>query len=193
MPPKAKVALHRHTRISGNPAPRVRAANEDYREDFLIRFIRKRDAKPILKLVMAFSTYLRKLGNKTKFRFTVRAFLREGFGRNRSFVGWVAVYQKSVVGYLFGYRGYDTENGARQFHIADLYVGVDVRGRGIGRALMKTASLYARRERADKILWEVYKPNNKAKAFYLKLGAKKSKTLFLMSLHGKKLERLVRS
>ena len=78
--------------------------------------------------------------------------------------------------------GYDSDCAARNLHIVDLYVDLEARKRGVGRALMTVAANIARQEGAQELVWAVYNANVPAAAFYKRLGAQKITDVFFMKL-----------
>lgn len=48
----------------------------------------------------------------------------------------VATYGPAIAGFMLYYHGYDTASTSFGYHIADVFVKYDRRGRGIGRILM---------------------------------------------------------
>jgi len=57
--------------------------------------------------------------------------------------------------------------------IFNLYVDIDHRGRGIGRALLDFAEEYARKKKLHGVKLETSKDNKEAQKFYLKCGYQK--------------------
>ncbi len=147
-----------------------------------VRPIRKKDAKAVCKLVWEFTTYLRNFGRKYEFKITESIFKRDGFGPNRAFVGWVAIQDKKIVGYLTGNFVYELEIAARLFYIVDLYVTPSCRRAGVGKALVKCAARYTAQHKGKGLFWSIYYKNSLAKNFYKKLGAIEKNTLDLMIL-----------
>ena len=94
-------------------------------------------AESIANLASEFHNYLKDLGDQTSFYFNATTYLRDGFGANPAFFGFVAEIEGAVVGYLLYHFGYDTDLSRRLTFIIDLYVGEKYRARRIGTALMK--------------------------------------------------------
>jgi ribosomal protein S18 acetylase RimI-like enzyme len=140
------------------------------------------DAESVGKLARQFAGYLRSLGDTTDLRFTSETYLRDGFGSKPSFAGLVAEIDGKVIGYLLYHFGYDSDSATRNLHIVDLYVDLEVRKRGAGRALMTAAARIAREGGAQELVWAVYNVNASATAFYERLGAQRITDLFFMKL-----------
>ena len=141
------------------------------------------DAEAVGKLARQFAGYLRSLGDTTDFKLSAEAYLRDGFGPKPAFAGLVAEVDGNVIGYLLFHFGYDSDRAARNLHIVDLYVDIEARKRGAGRALMIEAASIAREGDAQELVWSVYHANALAAAFYDRLGAQRIADLFFMKLH----------
>jgi ribosomal protein S18 acetylase RimI-like enzyme len=157
-----------------------------------VRPVRKKDADDIIRLYRAFEAYLKSLGDKPALKFTKKAFLRDGFGADPAFIGWVAVQDKEIIGYLLGNFVYYVDKAQRVFFVADLFVDASYRRDGVGHLLMYHAAVYAKKRRADGMSWDVFKPNKTAFRFYRKLGGKKSDHLAVMFLEAGSFQRLAR-
>ena len=140
------------------------------------------DAEPIAALSEEMCDYLRELGDPTDFQFSADAYRRDGFGHDPAFFGLVAQAEGEIVGYLLYHFGYDCDWARRTMHIVDLYVTPKHRTHGVGRALMMQAQQVCRAHDAEDMIWTVYKPNELARAFYRRLGAKDVDDLDLMHL-----------
>jgi len=88
--------------------------------------------------------------------------------------GWfeflVAELFDEIVGISLYYKRYSTWKGTC-FYLEDLYVKPDLRGKGIGLALLKETAKTARRAGAGRLDWQVIDWNSPAVDFYKKLGA----------------------
>jgi len=76
-----------------------------------------------------------------------------------------------AAGYAFYHTGYDSDLPARSLVVVDLYVDPEVRGRGLGQALMAGLAREAIRLKAGSMTGGVLDSNTKALAFYRSLGA----------------------
>jgi ribosomal protein S18 acetylase RimI-like enzyme len=149
---------------------------------FTIRAALASDAPAIGSLANQFAGYLRGLGDRTDFKLTAEAYLRDGFGLRPAFEGLVAEEKGRVIGYLLYHFGYDSDGAFRNLHIVDLYVDAKARKQGVGRGLMMAVAAVARASDAQEMIWFVYHANDLAAAFYEGLGAQKITDLFFMRL-----------
>lgn len=140
------------------------------------------DAPQIGLLVAEFQDYLRALGDTTEFRFNASTYLRDGFGDHPAFQGLVAESDNTLLGYALYHPGYDTDQAQRLLFLVDLYVHHAARRQGVGEALMKHLAEAGRAQGAKALVWAVFKPNELAARFYLRLGAHYIETLHWMTL-----------
>ncbi len=125
------------------------------------------DAPAVGSLAKQFASYLRTLGDQTDFKLTAEAYLRDGFGSQPAFYGFVAEANGNVIGYLLYHFGYDSDAAELNLHIVDLYVDSETRKQGVGKALMATAARIV---------------NKLATRFYEKMGAQRIADVFFMKL-----------
>ncbi|HEX9976087.1 MAG TPA: GNAT family N-acetyltransferase [Dehalococcoidales bacterium] len=147
-----------------------------------VRETRRSDAQQIGIMAKDFATYLRALGDKTKFQFNAKTFLRDGFGRRRAFAGLLAELNGESAGYLLYHNGYDTDRAIRIMHIVDLYVCPEYRRQGVGRALMERVLETCKETGGKKMVWSVFAPNRTARRFYWHIGACYTQDMLMMKL-----------
>ncbi len=82
----------------------------------------------------------------------------------------VAELAGEVVGISLYYKRYSTWKGTC-FYLEDLYVKPELRGHGIGLALLKKTAEIAKSAGAGRLDWQVIDWNSPAVEFYKKLGA----------------------
>jgi diamine N-acetyltransferase len=150
--------------------------------NIMIREAKRSDAQEVGAMAKDFADYLRALGDRTRFKFNVKTFLRDGFGHNPAFNGLIAEVKGKVTGYLLYHSGYDTDKGTRIFNIADLYVRPEYRRQGVGQALMKKAQTICKESGGKKMFWSVFGPNVTARRFYWHIGARYAKDMLTMKL-----------
>src|SRR5215207_6500588 len=109
-----------------------------------IRAATSDDAAEIGHLYQQSADYLRSLGDTTDYQFSAEVFLCDGFGDNAAFSTIVAVEDGQTIGYLIYQFTYDTDRAIRIFYVLDLLIDSEVRGKGIGTALMDDANRIAK-------------------------------------------------
>jgi ribosomal protein S18 acetylase RimI-like enzyme len=137
-----------------------------------VRPITAGDAETVVGMWRDFSRYLRELGDTDDQNFSVEKYLRDGFGPDPAFSGFIAEQNSNPVGYLLYHFGYDVDLATRVIYVADLWVDPRARRAGIGRALMSAAAERARAKGASQMTWSVFAPNELAADFYERLGAR---------------------
>ncbi len=86
--------------------------------------------------------------------------------------GYVA---KDAFNQIIGYTNYSFIYYSwvgKSIYLDDLYVKPSFRGKGIGKKLMKKVFDIARKEKCDRVRWQVSNWNSKAIEFYKKIGAR---------------------
>jgi ribosomal protein S18 acetylase RimI-like enzyme len=147
---------------------------------FVVRAATPADAKAVAALYTEFAAYLRSLDGGDEYYFDERAYLRDGFGADPAFQGIVAEADGEIAGYLLWHLGYDSDLARRILRIADLFVRPASRRAGIGRALMDEAERVCRAHGGVELVWEVFEPNELARAFYRSVGARHVDDLLIM-------------
>ena len=140
-----------------------------------IRKVQRTDVNAVAALHDEFEAYLRTLEPKrskerpTDFR---QRLLRDGFGPHAAFSGFVAVQERTVLGYVLYHPGYDPdEMRGRILYVIDLYVTERSRQHGVGRQLMQKVVDTSRNGGGIDAYFAVWTKNPGAEAFYHKIGA----------------------
>jgi GNAT superfamily N-acetyltransferase len=156
-----------------------------YNTKIRIRKAQPVDAQEIGEMAKEFADYLRALGDKTRFKFNARTFLRDGFGNHPAFEGLVTEVNGEPAGYLLYHWGYDTDKAIRIIHIVDLFVREEFRRHGAGQALIERVQAICKAGGGQVLVWEVHALNRLARKFYRHLGARYIKNLLMMKLQVK--------
>jgi len=77
-----------------------------------------------------------------------------------------------AVGYALFFHSYSTFLAQPGLYLEDIYVQPAVRGRGVGKALLREVARVARARHCGRIEWSVLDWNQPSIDFYLSLGAK---------------------
>lgn len=136
--------------------------------DVIIRPAQKGDMPGALKLIKELAVFEKE---PDAVEVTLKDLENDGFGTNPVFHCFVAEIEKNIVGMALIYHRYSTWKG-RIIHLEDLIVNQDMRGRGIGTALLDEVVKYAHQLGARRINWEVLDWNEPAIHFYESKGAK---------------------
>ncbi len=97
--------------------------------------------------------------------------IRDGFGDEKLFQCFVAETDDSIVGMALVYPRYSTWKGP-VIHLEDLIVTEQMRGSGLGSALLTEVVKYGNSLGVKRISWEVLDWNEPAITFYEKKGAR---------------------
>lgn len=96
---------------------------------------------------------------------------RDGFGPSPQFHAIIAEVAGETAGFVSFFERYSTWKGGFYFAVDDVFVREPYRAKGVGKAMM----LHIRRIAEAKgfsLRWEAEVANEKARAFYEKLGAR---------------------
>jgi GNAT superfamily N-acetyltransferase len=122
-------------------------------------------------------------------KFTAEKFRVDGFGHNPAFSALIAECEDNIAGYAVFYRGYDTDNASRGVYLADIFVRLDYRRKGVGRALVAGVAEHCRKDGARWMFWCVQKRNRAARQFYRRLSTE-LKDIVICAAFGKSFDRL---
>jgi GNAT superfamily N-acetyltransferase len=116
--------------------------------------------------------------------------MRDGFGPNPKYRCLIADWDSRPAGFAFFFYNYSTWRGQPGLYLEDLFVVPEMRGNGIGKALLQRIAEIAVRENCYGIRWMVLEWNEPAIKFYESLGAETLGEWETMLLMGDALERL---
>ena len=116
--------------------------------------------------------------------------LRDGFGPEPKFKCVIATWGGAPAGFALYFYNYSTWQGRPGLYLEDLFVRVEHRGKGIGKALLIFLAQVAVRENCGRFQWQVLDWNTPAIDFYRSLGAQTMKEWLTMRVEGEAIERL---
>jgi GNAT superfamily N-acetyltransferase len=154
-----------------------------------VRRGRARDAAVICELIRGLARYERLEHQCVAHPSAIR---RHGFGRPRYFETLICRRGRRPVGFALYFFTYSTFLAQPTLYLEDLFVVPEERGRGTGRALLKTLARIALRRRCGRMEWTVLDWNTPSIRFYKRLGAGLRKEWILTRLTGAPLRRLAR-
>jgi GNAT superfamily N-acetyltransferase len=99
--------------------------------------------------------------------------LRDGFDTARPlFNCFIAEWDRQPAGFALFFTNYSTWHGRPGIHLEDLFVRPHLRGRGVGKALLRAVAAEAAAKGCTRLNWHVLDWNQPAIDFYQHLGAK---------------------
>lgn len=135
--------------------------------DYKIRLANKNDMAQVLDLIVELAVF-EKEANAVEV--TVEDLQNDGFNNNPAFKCFVAEVNDKIEGIALVYNRYSTWKG-KTLHLEDLIVSENMRGSGLGTALLDEVVKYGQTLGVKRINWEVLDWNEPAIIFYEKKGA----------------------
>jgi GNAT superfamily N-acetyltransferase len=125
------------------------------------------DAKQILAFIRALATYERA---PDAVQATEEGLLRDGFGPHPFYECLIAEHDGKPAGFALYFFNYSTWVGKPGIYLEDLFVYPELRGLGIGKALLKRVAAVALENRCERLQWAVLDWNTPAIDFYAAMG-----------------------
>jgi len=148
------------------------------------------DAALILQLIRGLAEYERAPDAVVA---TEADIVRDGFSENPRFHCVIAEWDGVPAGFAFYFFHYSTWLGKPGLYLEDLFVKPELRGKGIGKALLVHLARIAVRENCYGMRWQVLDWNQPAIDFYEKLGAKVMREWLDVRISGESLRALAES
>lgn len=145
------------------------------------------DAALMLSFIRRLAEYEREPGGVVA---TEADLLRDGLGPDPKYRCVIAEWDNVAAGFAFFFYNYSTWRGQPGLYLEDLFVMPEMRGKGIGKALLKHLAEIAVRENCYGIRWMVLEWNDPALKFYESLGAEILGEWETMLIRGAALEEL---
>jgi GNAT superfamily N-acetyltransferase len=133
-----------------------------------IRAATAEDVPQILEFIRALAAFEREPDEVTA---TEAGLLRDGFGLNPFYFCLIAELDGRPAGFAFYFFNYSTWKGRPGLYLEDLFVPPDLRGLGIGKALLQAVAAIAVEKNCPRLQWEVLDWNTPAIDFYRAMGA----------------------
>ncbi len=121
---------------------------------------------------------------------TEEALLRDGFGATPMFRCAIAEWDGAPAGFALFFYNYSTWQGQPGLYLEDLFVKPELRGKGIGKALLLQLAKLAVEEGCGRFQWQVLDWNQPAIDFYKSLGARIMNEWLTMRVEGEALKKM---
>ena len=102
---------------------------------------------------------------------TEEGLMRDGFGPRPFYECLIAELDGEPAGFALFFFNYSTWKGRPGVYLEDLFVEPELRGRGIGKALLRQVAAFAVDNGCQRLQWEVLDWNTPAIDFYRAMGA----------------------
>lgn len=135
--------------------------------EYTIRTAQKSDMKQVLQLIQELAIFEKE---ENAVEVSLQDLEEDGFGENALFHCFVAECNGTIVGMALVYSRYSTWKGP-VIHLEDLIVTENMRGSGLGTALLDEVVKYGNDLGVKRISWEVLDWNEPAIGFYESKGA----------------------
>jgi GNAT superfamily N-acetyltransferase len=133
-----------------------------------IRTATEADAAQILTFIRALAAFERE---PEAVEATEEGLLRDGFGPAPFYSCLIAEHDGRPAGFALYFFNYSTWLGCPGLYLEDLFVQPELRGLGIGKALLQRVAAIAVEKGCRRLQWEVLDWNTPAIDFYRAMGA----------------------
>jgi GNAT superfamily N-acetyltransferase len=133
-----------------------------------IRAASRADIPQILRFIRALAAYERAPEAVTA---TAAGLERDGFGPNPFYFCLMAENNGQAAGFALYFFNYSTWLGRPGIYLEDLFVEPELRGLGIGKALLERVAAIAVEKGCQRLEWAVLDWNTPAIEFYRAMGA----------------------
>jgi len=145
------------------------------------------DVGEILRFIKALALYERGLDQVTA---TEEGLLRDGFGPQPFYECLIALLDGKPAGFTLYFYNYSTWKGQPGIYLEDLFVEPELRGLGIGKALLERVAVVAVQKGCRRLQWQVLDWNTPAIDFYVAMGGEFMNEWRTVRLNDEALERL---
>ena len=128
----------------------------------------REDIPQILRFIRALAAYEREPEAVTA---TEAELERDGFGPNPFYFCLMAEYDGKAAGFALYFFNYSTWLGRPGLYLEDLFIEPELRGLGIGKALLEQVAAIAVEKGCPRLQWAVLDWNTPAIEFYRAMGA----------------------
>lgn len=154
-----------------------------------IRPARADEAPLVLKFIIELADYE---GLAHEVEATEKLIREHLFGRESPAKVVFACYDGEPVGFALYFDNFSTFLGKPGINLEDLYVKPEMRGKGLGKALLAYLARLTIEQGGGRLEWVVLTWNTPAREFYVSIGADPQDRLLVNRMTGKALEEMAR-
>lgn len=151
------------------PVTELRATAVDAVPGLVLRPATAADAGLILRFIIELAVYEKEPDAVVTDQDGIAASL---FGQGVTARALIAELDGEPVGYAVWFASYSTWLGRNGLYLEDLYVTPEMRGRGVGKAILRQLAALAVAQGCGRMEWSVLDWNAPAIAFYESVGAR---------------------
>lgn len=151
------------------PVAELRATAVDAVPGLVLRPATVADAGLILRFIIELAVYEKEPDAVVTDQDGIAASL---FGQGATARALIAELDAEPVGYAVWFASYSTWLGRNGLYLEDLYVTPEMRGRGVGKAILRQLAALAVAQGCGRMEWSVLDWNAPAIAFYESVGAR---------------------
>lgn len=151
------------------PVTELRATAVDAVPGLVLRPATAADAGLILRFIIELAVYEKEPDAVVTDQDGIAASL---FGQGATARALIAELDAEPVGYAVWFASYSTWLGRNGLYLEDLYVTPEMRGRGVGKAILRQLAALAVAQGCGRMEWSVLDWNAPAIAFYESVGAR---------------------
>lgn len=156
-------------------------------EDIKIHFANENDVGIILSFIKDLAEYERLTNEVVATEEKLRKTL---FGNKKYAEVLIAEYKNQPAGFALFFHNYSTFLAKPGIYLEDLFVKKELRGKGIGKALLSYLGVLAIERDCGRIEWSVLDWNEPSIKFYLNLGAVPLKDWTVFRITGNTIKKL---
>ncbi len=137
-------------------------------ETYTVRSAQPADATGLHRLIADLAGYQ---GQRHEVKLSADQLQEQLASQDCPFECLVAQTGDELVGFALFFQTYSTWEGKRGIYLEDFFVNDEMRGRGVGQALLRELARIALERGCARMDWSVLQSNQTAASFYRKLGA----------------------
>ncbi|PUU86987.1 GNAT family N-acetyltransferase [Halanaerobium sp.] len=158
-------------------------------QDFKIRFAEKDDVALILKFIKELADYEKLLAQVV----ATENVLYESLFIKKEAEVIIGEYEGEEIGFALFFQNFSTFIGKAGLYLEDLYIKLEVRGKGLGKEMLSFLAKLAKDRDCKRFEWWCLDWNKSSINFYKSIGAKPMKNWTVYRLSGDNLDNLAKN